>query len=134
MQLNLPIFDQLKDSSNILIAGAGGGFDVFAGLPLYFTLRDAGKNVYLSNLSFTNFNLAKVVSDPLEEIPDALMGARSGIRLPLTYYPEGYLSEWFALQRENVIVWMVGKVGVVQMAAAYTHLVDKLNIDALVLV
>jgi hypothetical protein len=32
------ILDQLADSKNILVAGAGG-FDVFAGLPLYFALR-----------------------------------------------------------------------------------------------
>jgi hypothetical protein len=31
MKLNLPILDQLADSQNILISGAGGGFDV---LPL----------------------------------------------------------------------------------------------------
>jgi hypothetical protein len=134
MQLNLPILDQLKDSQNILIAGAGGGFDVFAGLPVYFTLRDAGKNVHLANFSFTHFELAKVVSDPIDEIPGVLMGARSGVRLPLNYFPEGYLSEWFALQQENVTVWMIGRAGVVQMAQAYVHLVQKLNIDALILV
>ena len=40
MRLNIPILDQLADSQHILIAGAGGGFDVFSGLPLYFTLRE----------------------------------------------------------------------------------------------
>jgi len=37
----------------IFIAGAGGGFDVFSGLPLYFGLRAAGKKVTLANLSFS---------------------------------------------------------------------------------
>ncbi len=46
MQLNLPILDQLADSKSILIAGIGGGFDVLAGLPLYFTLRAIGKTVH----------------------------------------------------------------------------------------
>ena len=30
---------RLETSHRVLIAGAGGGFDVFAGLPLYFALR-----------------------------------------------------------------------------------------------
>ena len=54
MQLNLPILHLLEKSQSILIAGAGGGFDVFAGLPLYFALRDLGKNVHLANYSFTD--------------------------------------------------------------------------------
>jgi len=34
MKLNLPILDKLDGCERILIAGAGGGFDIFAGLPL----------------------------------------------------------------------------------------------------
>jgi hypothetical protein len=34
--------------------GAGGGFDVFCGLPLYFTLRAAGHPVWLANLTFSS--------------------------------------------------------------------------------
>jgi hypothetical protein len=39
MQLNLPILDQLSPCRNLLIAGMGGGFDVFCGLPIYFELQ-----------------------------------------------------------------------------------------------
>lgn len=56
MRLNLPILDQLQSSQNILIAGAGGGFDVFAGLPIYFTLREQGKTVHLANFSFADLS------------------------------------------------------------------------------
>ncbi len=38
MRLNLPILEQLAPCKNVLIAGMGGGFDVFCGLPLYFEL------------------------------------------------------------------------------------------------
>ncbi|MCC2667530.1 MAG: hypothetical protein K0Q72_1, partial [Armatimonadetes bacterium] len=36
--LTLPIFAELESSRRVLIAGAGGGFDIFCGLPLYFGL------------------------------------------------------------------------------------------------
>jgi len=47
-----PLFDALSGSRSILLAGAGGGFDIYSGLPLYFALRAAGKTVHLANFSF----------------------------------------------------------------------------------
>ncbi len=41
--LTVPLFDSLRQSERVLLAGAGGGFDIFSGLPLYFALRNAGK-------------------------------------------------------------------------------------------
>jgi hypothetical protein len=135
MRLNLPILDQLADSSSILIAGAGGGFDVFAGLPIYFTLREMGKTVHLANFSFTEFRLASVISKPIVEIEDFLLGARGSVTMPFPYYPEGYLSQWFQEVRgEAVTVWMFAKYGVKPLAMAYERLVQKLGLDAIVLV
>jgi hypothetical protein len=57
MRLNLPI--ELDEKSNVLIAGAGGGFDVFAGLPLSYELRSRGHVVRLFNYSFTDLERAK---------------------------------------------------------------------------
>ena len=51
--LTLPFFTALEPCRRVLLAGAGGGFDIFCGLPLYFGLRGAGKEVFLANLSFT---------------------------------------------------------------------------------
>ena len=65
MRLNLPIFDQLESAKSILIAGAGGGFDVFAGLPIYFALRDMGKTVHLANFSFTPADLQLDAGKPV---------------------------------------------------------------------
>ncbi|MFG2039584.1 hypothetical protein [Dactylosporangium sp. NPDC048998] len=43
MELGVPpLFAALRGKRNVLIAGAGGGFDVYAGLPLAFTLRADG--------------------------------------------------------------------------------------------
>ena len=47
--LHLLFLAELEQAQTILIAGAGGGFDVFSGLPLYFGLRAAGKRVHLGD-------------------------------------------------------------------------------------
>jgi shikimate 5-dehydrogenase len=49
----LPFFDQIKDSETILLAGAGGGFDIYAGIPIYYALKNMGKKVVIANYSFT---------------------------------------------------------------------------------
>jgi hypothetical protein len=135
MQLNLPILDPLTDKHNILIAGAGGGFDVFGGLPIYFMLREMGKNVHLANYSFSEFELVKLVSQPEVLIEGLLIGARGSISHPLMYYPEGYLSRWFEeTQNTNVTVWMFNREGVEPLKKAYTALIQHLKIDALILI
>lgn len=134
MQLNLPILEQLKDSQNILIAGAGGGFDVFGGLPIYFTLREMGKTVHLANYSFMEFAIAKIISEPIEEIETLLLGAQGRVKRPFEYYPEGFLAQWFLEQGDDVTVWMFAAMGVQPLIMCYQHLIKKLNIDALILV
>ena len=53
----LPFFEELRRAQNVPIAGAGGGFDLFSGLPLAFNLHAAGKRVFLANLTFSNLPL-----------------------------------------------------------------------------
>ena len=48
MKLNLPILSQVSACENLLIAGMGGGFDVFCGLPIYFDLVQRGQRVHLA--------------------------------------------------------------------------------------
>lgn len=134
MQLNLPILHLLQDKQNILIAGGGGGFDIYTGLPLYFTLREMGKTVHLANYTFMDFRLAKLLSKPIEEIPDLLFGARGKVRIPTQYFPEGHLAQWFTERGEDVTVWMFDRVGSAPLARAYQHLIDKFNIEAIILV
>lgn len=135
MRLNLPILDQLADSQNILIAGAGGGFDVFAGLPIYFTLRELGKTVHLANYSFTEFKLAGMVSEVEVILDELLIGAKGSIQFPLAYLPEPYLAEWFkGRQGEAVTIWMLANTGAIPLTLAYRKLVSHLNIDAIILV
>ncbi|MBZ0279037.1 MAG: DUF1152 domain-containing protein [Anaerolineae bacterium] len=135
MDLNLPILHHLENSRNILIAGAGGGFDVFSGLPLYFTLRDQGKTVHLANFSFTEFSVLHMITEPEVLVANRVVGARGPVKIPFPYYPEGYLSRWFAeTLNQDVTVWMFPRLGVVPLIEAYTRLVEHLKIDALILV
>ncbi|HLU12168.1 MAG TPA: hypothetical protein VK003_21000, partial [Oceanobacillus sp.] len=54
MKLNLPVLDQVAQCKNLLIAGMGGGFDLFCGLPIYFELTQRGHTVHLANYSFAD--------------------------------------------------------------------------------
>lgn len=127
--LTLPIFAELKAAKRILIAGAGGGFDVFCGLPLYFGLRAAGKEVFLANLSFSVLTADAgrwLTADLVEVTADS-----AGID---AYFPERYLSRWFREQGEEVPIYTFGKCGVAPLMQAYETLVDELEIDTLLLV
>ena len=136
MQLNLPILDQLKDAQNILIAGAGGGFDVFIGLPLYFALKKMGKTVHLANYSFCDLDLSKrLMNDHVELLKDQVLGVRGTVNFPFIYFPEGYLAQWFKeTHNEDVLVWMFTKCGSAPLKEAYLSLLKHLGkIDALIL-
>lgn len=135
MQLNLPILDLLDDRQSILIAGAGGGFDVFAGLPIYFALRALGKTVHLANYSFCEFNLVRIASSPDILLEDRVIGARAPVRRVLPYFPEGYLAQWFKeMCDEDITVWMLAKTGAAPLIESYQALTAHLGTDALILV
>lgn len=136
MQLNLPIFDHLKDAQNILIAGAGGGFDVYIGLPLYFALKKMGKNVHLANYSFCDFEISQMLMpDHTLLMEEHVLGVRGQVKMPFIYFPEGYLTQWFQQVRgEDVPIWMFAKCGSAPLKIAYLRLMQHLGgIDALIL-
>ena len=137
MDLNLPILHLLRDKQNILIAGAGGGFDVFAGLPLYFTLREMGKTVHLANYSFSRLDIVSHYCTVIPLVPDLMVGATGGVPKTFNagYYPEGYLARWFLETRgESVPIWMFAKIGPHPLRLLYERLLDALEIDALILI
>jgi hypothetical protein len=88
--LKLPFFQRLESSQRILLAGAGGGFDIFCGLPLYFALRKAGKEVHLANLSFSALSATKA-----ERLSPILFKVDADTTHSNDYFPEAFLSSWF---------------------------------------
>ncbi|MCM1974124.1 MULTISPECIES: DUF1152 domain-containing protein [unclassified Streptomyces] len=125
-----PLFTRLASAERILVAGAGGGFDVYAGLPIALSLLHQGKEVHLANLSFSA--LAGLPTDDWAA-PD-VVAVTPGSAPHQTYFPERTLAQWLELHRYPSTVYAFQPVGVQPLRAAYRALIDLHGIDAVVLV
>ncbi|MET9220532.1 MULTISPECIES: DUF1152 domain-containing protein [unclassified Streptomyces] len=125
------LFTRLRDARRVLVAGAGGGFDVYAGLPLALALRAEGKEVHLANLSFADLHgldLGVWLDHDVAVIgPDTV--ARGD------YFPERTLARWLEGQGLPSTVHAFDRTGVQPLRAAYRALIAHLGgVDAIVLV
>lgn len=127
----IPIFEALKASQSILLAGAGGGFDIFSGIPLYFNLKNQGKKVILANLSFTW--LSETTSKLVFPYCYKIRGGDSDLS-GRNYFPERYLKLWLGLQGENVDIYGFEKTGVKPLKEAYQYLIEQHKIDTVILI
>jgi hypothetical protein len=127
--LQSPLLTRLNRHQRILLAGAGGGFDIYAGLPLYLALRAAGKDVALANLTFTYLGETdcRYVAPHLAAVTARTAGADR-------YFPERRLAEWLGEHRHPATVYTFEKVGVEPLRTAYRHLVRTLELQAVVLI
>jgi len=126
----LPFFRELKSAQCVLVAGAGGGFDVFSGLPIYFNLRAAGKEVFLANLTFSNLwgpHIGRSIAPALVEITADSQGSES-------YFPEKHLSAWFRQHGREVPIYAFHRTGPKPIIEAYRALIAELKIDTVILV
>jgi hypothetical protein len=126
-ELHLP--SSLENSRRVLVAGAGGGFDVYAGLPIYARLRRLGKQVFLANLSFTllETTAARKLAPALYLVEPTTVGAE-------VYFPERTLARFLSRPDPTVGIYAFEKLGVVPVREAYEHLSQSLELDAVVLV
>ncbi|MBE2225675.1 MAG: DUF1152 domain-containing protein [Anaerolineae bacterium] len=128
--IELPFFTQLNEGQRILLAGAGGGFDIFCGLPLYFSLKEAGKEVFLANLSFS---FLPPIGE--ERLDPNLLRVTTDTPLFGEYFPEKFLADWFlANENETVPLYCFERTGVRPLQQAYETLITHLDIDTVVLV
>lgn len=125
--LRLPT--SLERADRILLAGAGGGFDVYAALPLYARLRALGKRVHLANLSFTYLGGTQA-----KQLTRALYAVDANTGGGEDYFPERTLARFLSRDGEATTVYALDKLGVAPVREAYEHLVSALEIDAIVLV
>ncbi len=130
--LQLPFFAALAKARNVLVAGAGGGFDVFSGLPLYFALREAGKTVHLANLSFSFLPPREVVAEG--RVSAALLKVTAETPLYGDYFPELHLARWFRAQGDDTPVYCFERTGVRPLVAGYQALVEQLSLDTVLLI
>jgi hypothetical protein len=126
--LDLPFFERLNRSKRVLVAGAGGGFDLFSGLPLYFALKEEGKDVHLGSLTFSNLRIASgtwLTEKVLEVTPNA-GGSQH-------YFPERDLARWLQERGEPGRIYAFEREGVRPLADGYARLADHLNLDTVIL-
>lgn len=124
-----PLVSRLESARRILIAGAGGGYDVYCGLPLFLALRAQGKDVQLASLSFTYLGDTDAVrTHPVIARVDARTSGAD------RYFPERALCEALEAQGIETVVHCFEKVGVRPLRDAYASLVSALELDAIVLV
>jgi hypothetical protein len=123
------LLSRLADADSVLLAGAGGGFDVFSALPLYFALRDAGKQVHLANLTFTYLGATAAT-----HLGCGVFRVDRDTPGPTDYFPERHLAEWLAELDDEQPVWCLQRQGVLGLTSAYARLAQRLDFDAVVLV
>lgn len=131
MLLQNPFFSQLADSQNILLAGAGGGFDIYSGIPIYFALKAQGKNVILANLSFTQLN--ETTSKPIAPFCYQIE-SNDRLKIFTNYFPEKYLKIWLESKGENPFIYAFERQGVQPITRAYRFLVKRHQIDTIILI
>jgi len=126
---DLPFFSELGRAHTVLIAGAGGGADLFCGLPLYYALKAAGKDVHLASLSF-----AAIFDSTAAVLGPALVRVDASTETGARYFPEVHLSRWFETRGEHVPVYCFDRTGARPVAAAYRQVAELVRPDAVVLV
>lgn len=127
--LEPPFLGRLKEHKSILLVGAGGGFDVFSGLPLFFALKAAGFNVHLANLSFS-FRHGEITGNMFgKNVVEVTARSRGNDY----YFPEGYLAQWLSRKRLEQPVYCIRLSGLNDLVQSYRDLQDHLNFDMMVL-
>ena len=131
MDLNLPILNQLSNCKSLLIAGMGGGFDIFCGLPIYFELKKHGINAHLANFSFSDIENV----DYGTRLSKTLVGVTPKPERVYPYFPEFHLVNWFKEKRnEDVTIWSFHKTGAAPLTENYKILSDHLALDGILLI
>ncbi|WP_010249395.1 DUF1152 domain-containing protein [Acetivibrio cellulolyticus] len=126
----LPI--NLNKKSNILLAGAGGGYDFLCSLPIALKLIEQGHNVFIANYSFTYLNSVtngKWISPEIMEIT-----YKSSIE-GTDYFPELYLSKWFKeIKKVDMPIYCFPRIGIKPLYKAYEFLKKFLDITDVMIV
>ncbi|MEO1435626.1 MAG: DUF1152 domain-containing protein [Bacteroidota bacterium] len=127
-RMEIPIKQAIASSKKILLSGLGGGYDIYSAIPLYFTLRGLGKEVVLTNYSFSY-----LPASGGERIGDSGWLVTKASE-ELGYFPEKYLIEW--LNHLDHTPKLIGfeKTGVVPLRNSLETICEQEEIDTLILV
>ncbi len=126
------LLDRLGSPRRVLLAGCGGGYDVLGAVPLVHELRAAGVGCELASLSFAYLNGLDARQDA--EHPN-LYAVEASAATERAYCPEAWLAQWLDGEYGGAhAIWSFDKTGVRPLARAYRALVERLGIDAIVLI
>ncbi len=121
----------LAPNSRVLVAGAGGGFDVFCALPVALQLKENGHEVHLANYSFTNL---EAVRGAATDKTGLYCITRDSVLAKGDYFPELQLSRWWEKTfAEKKAVWCYSRIGVRPLSQIFQHLQTNLKLDAIVI-
>ncbi|WP_218001190.1 DUF1152 domain-containing protein [Nocardia thailandica] len=123
------LLTRLLRCRTVLLAGAGGGFDVYGGLPLGVFLAARGVRVHYANLSFVDHAVLAACAD---EAGIGVVGADTAG--PAGYFPERSLARWLGRRGWEPVVHAFPSTGAAPLRERYRHLVERLGLDAVVLV
>lgn len=127
-------FQQLLDEADtVLLAGCGGGYDVFGALPLLHELVARRKRVHLASLSFSYLNGLRGAVQRFTQPNLYTVGANAATER--AYCPEAWLAQF--LEDRLGGEWLIhcfDKTGVRPLTEAYRTLQRELGADTLVLV
>jgi hypothetical protein len=122
----------LGGARRVLLAGCGGGYDVLGAIPLAHQLRARGVEVELASFSFSYLNALDAPRDAQHPNLYAVGAAAATER---AYCPEAWLARWLDEELGGAsVVWSFEKTGVRPLERAYRALVERLALDAIVLV
>lgn len=119
----------LDGARRVLLAGAGGGYDVYATLPLLAALETRGAEVVLANLSFTYLG-----GTDAPRLTPALYRVSATSDGPYDYFPERTLARFLEGAGRGRPIYAIEKVGVAPVREAYRAIVERHAIEAIVLV
>jgi len=128
--MNIPV--KIREKSNILLAGAGGGFDFLCALPVALLLLEEGHTVHVASYSFTALKKvknARCLTDNIIEITEksTLEGSE--------YFPEFFLSQWFKEKKGiSMPVYCFPTTGIKSLRKAYIFLKESLHLDCVFIV
>lgn len=123
-----PLFQRLNNSSRVMVAGCGGGHDLYTGIPLYLYLKKRVDKVYLGNMTFAD--LGPKTGRRLTPAVTLIHADTAGSD---DYFPERVLSRWFRTQDMEVPVFCFQRTGVQSLTRAWQAVVDELQLDAIIL-
>ncbi len=121
--------ERLKSSRSVMLVGAGGGYDLYCGLPIYHYLRGQGQQVHLASLNFS-----RPSPDWGRELRPGLVEIQVPALVPPKIGAETCLAMWFASRGEQVPIYCFEADGVQPLLGHYRFLQQHCLADAWVLV